>query len=209
MLIQFNNYCKKYADSVVLNIASLQMPKGIYWLKGINGSGKSTLLKSLSGIIPFEGSVTITGVDVKRDKRAHRKIVNYAEAEPVYPDFLTGKDIIQLYAETKGGNDIHAQLVEAFQLTGAVHQPTGTYSSGMLKKLSLTCAFLGTPDLILLDEPLITLDAQAITTTLLLIEEHFQKGVSFIITSHQDVDFPNHNLPLNVIQIENKTLVSV
>lgn len=206
MLIQFKNYSKKYADSVVLNIDSLELQKGIYWLKGINGSGKSTLLKSLSGIIPFEGSVTINEVDVKREKRTHRKIVNYAEAEPVYPEFLTGRDVLRLYAETKGNSTSFTSLVDAFELTEAVNRPTGTYSSGMLKKLSLICAFIGCPDLILLDEPLITLDTQAVDTTLRLIQAYFQKGISFIITSHQDVDFPSHNLPLNIIKIENKTV---
>lgn len=207
MLIQFNNYSKKYADSIVLDINSLQLQKGIYWLKGINGSGKSTLLKSLSGIIPFEGSIAISDVDVKREKRKHRQIVNYAEAEPVYPEFLTGRDILRLYAETKGNSIAYSSLVDAFELTGPVDRQTGTYSSGMLKKLSLICAFLGSPELILLDEPLITLDTQAVNTTLLLVQQYFQKGISFIITSHQDVDFPSHNLPLNIIKIENKTVV--
>jgi ABC-2 type transport system ATP-binding protein len=207
MLIQFKNYSKKYADSVVLNIASLELPKGIYWLKGINGSGKSTLLKSLSGIIPFDGLIAISEVDVKREKRKHRKMVNYAEAEPVYPDFLTGLDIVRLYAETKGDSTSFTSLVEAFELTDAVGHQTGTYSSGMLKKLSLICAFLGSPELILLDEPLITLDTQAVNTMLHLIQQYFQKGISFIITSHQDVDFPSHKLPLNIIKIENKTVV--
>jgi ABC-2 type transport system ATP-binding protein len=94
------------------------------------------------------------------------------------------------------------------QLHNALQKPTGAYSSGMLKKLSLILAFAGNPKWILLDEPLITLDAEAVQVILQLIEQTYKSGVSFLLTSHQDVAFPNHNLPLQTLYIKDKTITT-
>jgi len=65
----------------------------------------------------------------------------------------------------------------------------GTYSSGMVKKLSLALAFIGEPALLLLDEPLVTVDQASVDFIYTLIEEYFQtKKATFLITSHQSFD---------------------
>ena len=209
-MIQFINFQKQYGEYNVLDIAALQIESGMYWLKGANGSGKSTLLKCLAGIIPFEGTINIDDINIQKNKRLHRQIVNYSEAEPLYPDFLIGKELIDFYVSAKGGNtDQCMQQAKQLQLYDALQKPTGAYSSGMLKKLSLILAFTGKPKWILLDEPLITLDAEAVQVMLQLIEQAYKQDVSFVITSHQDVAFPNHNLPLQTLYIKDKTVTAV
>ena len=134
-------------------------------------------------------------------------MVNYSEAEPLYPDFLNGRELIKFYVATKKGN-IHECMrhAEQLQLQHALQKQTGAYSSGMLKKLSLILAFAGNPKWILLDEPLITLDTDAVQVVLQLIEQAYQQGISFLLTSHQDVAFPHHNLPLQTLYIKDKTI---
>ncbi|WP_220463950.1 ATP-binding cassette domain-containing protein [Adhaeribacter radiodurans] len=92
------------------------------------------------------------------------------------------------------------------QLGSFLSQPIGSYSSGMLKKLSVLLAFLGKPTLIILDEPLITLDAAAITTVNQLILEYYQnQEISFLLSSHQN--FITHDLPVTAtLLLENKKL---
>ena len=118
-----------------------------------------------------------------------RRAVNYAEAEPLFPSFLTGRDLLALYVNTKGGNkDWIYNVADTLGADVYIDNPVSSYSSGMLKKLSLLLAFTGNPSLILLDEPLITIDVAAVKTLYGLIREKQEAGVSFIITSHQPFD---------------------
>ena len=116
------------------------------------------------------------------------KLVNYAEAEPLYPSFLTAKDLVELYCETKGGSLAEAKdLLTQLTIFDAYQQPLGSYSSGMIKKVSLALAFIGRPQIILLDEPLITIDVNTINTVCSMINSKHTEGATFIISSHQTV----------------------
>ena len=79
-----------------------------------------------------------------------------------------------------------------------------TYSSGMLKKLSLLVAFVGDPKLVLLDEPFITLDTDAVSALDQIIANCYQNGVSFLISSHQalQLELPFHTLTIHQKNIE-------
>lgn len=205
-MLRFNNYKKQFGDTLVIGVPQMDLDNGIYWLKGENGSGKTTLIKSICGLIPFDGDITVAGNNIRKDRMAYTAAVNYAEAEPLYPSFLTGNDLIQFYQKTKGGTAQECRrLMEAMGIDSYVAKKVGTYSSGMAKKLSLVLGFLGNPTLILLDEPLITLDQQSVTNLREMIEEYVAKDVSFLVTSHQEVDF-NAQLPQRLF-IKDKTLV--
>jgi len=84
----------------------------------------------------------------------------------------------------------------------------GSYSSGMIKKLSLICALVGNADLYILDEPLITIDIQSADKLYTLIKEKASEGKTFLISSHQEVN--NDKLRLdNVFQIVNKQIIQL
>ena len=185
-MLSITDFKKKYAGNQdpVLFISELNLDAGIYWLKGENGSGKTSLFKSIAGLIPFEGTIAVNGFNIIQQRMAYTKLVNYAEAEPLYPAFLTGNDLIEFYKKTKGGS-FPAALFESLGIEKFMHQKTATYSSGMLKKLSLVLGFMGNPQLILLDEPLIALDVAAVEALQLMILQFSTQAVSFLITSHQ------------------------
>lgn len=180
---------KFYGSFEVLAIEQLELEGGIYWLRGQNGAGKTTCMKVLAGLIPFEGEIILQGkVSSKKQPVRYRQLVNYAEAEPVYPGFLTGKDLIHLYNTTKGGDTAMTQrMTVLLGINEFMENPVSSYSSGMLKKLSLLLGFIGTPAIILLDEPLITIDAATLPILYLLIKEYYERGVTFCITSHQPI----------------------
>jgi ABC-2 type transport system ATP-binding protein len=74
-------------------------------------------------------------------------------------------------------------------MQGYLTNPLGTYSSGMLKKLSIVLAFLGNPKLILLDEPLITIDTESLKVIYeWIVTKHREENVTFILSSHQPLD---------------------
>mgnify|MGYP000223679219 CR=1 FL=1 len=190
-MIKFLDYQKSYGSNPVLDIERLNLTSGIYWLRGENGSGKSTLLKSIAGIIPFKGNIILNDTyDIKRQAISYRKLVNFSEAEPIFPEFLSGRDLIKLFSTAKNApKGQHQELVEEMEMGSYLHPPIGNYSSGMIKKLSLLLSFLGHPKLILLDEPLITLDAPSqLALNKWVNQSHRKHGVDFILSSHQTPD---------------------
>ncbi len=98
--------------------------------------------------------------------------------------------MIDLFASAKDAPEGQEQyFIESMKMQSYVDRPIGTYSSGMLKKLSLVMAFVGNPKLILLDEPLITIDTESLKILYSWIsEQHRDNGVSFMLSSHQALD---------------------
>ncbi len=207
-MIAFQNFSKRFKgnNEDVLNIQDLLLENKIYWLKGKNGIGKTSLLKSMAGIIPFKGRVSVNGLNIQENRIAYRLHVNYGEAEPLYPEFLKGNDLIDLYAYTKKGTTNQVNLlIKKFEVPAYINNKTGSYSSGMTKKLSLLLAFIGSPKLILLDEPFITLDPYALSVAEELIAEYHNNGTAFIIASHQQFSIMHSIQPVS-IALTNKTI---
>ena len=102
--------------------------------------------------------------------------------------------MVKLFCYAKKGNIKQIELLlEQLHIADVYKKPVSTYSSGMIKKLSLALAFAGSPSWILLDEPLITIDKNAVETMCSIINnKHNDEGISFLITSHQH--FANNNL---------------
>lgn len=184
------NLTKAYARHTVLTVPELHLPPGIHYFRGGNGSGKTTFFRTVAGLLSFDGQITLDDrYEINRDPVAYRMRVNYAEAEPLYPHFLTARDLAGFVGRAKGApaGQVEA-LAETLGVTAFWTQPTGQFSSGMLKKLSLLLALLGNPRLVLLDEPLTTLDVTTAARLFDLVRQlRAEQDVSFWLTSHQDV----------------------
>ena len=209
-MIVFTNFKKRFKRNPeeILNIPDLVLDNRIYWLKGKNGAGKTSLVKSMAGIIPFEGEISVDGLSLNKNRMEYRLRINYAEAEPLYPDFLKGTDLVDLYRYTKkAATDQVKSLLKRFAMPAYINNKIGSYSSGMTKKLSLLLAFMGSPRLILLDEPFITLDPQALQMVEELIAEYHDKGCGFIIPSHQGFTIPGINPAMPIVLEDKKILL--
>ena len=162
-------------------------------------------MKIIAGQIPFEGSVALSDISLARDPVSYRRQISYAEAEPLYPGFLTGSELLKFVQKVrKTDTQLLKEVIDAWNISRFIDNRIETYSSGMVKKLSLAMAFVGKPKLILLDEPLITLEDVALPILFKMVKEGASEGTSFIITSHQA--FPEHELKLtSVVIVENQT----
>jgi ABC-2 type transport system ATP-binding protein len=188
-MLSLNQFEKAFGSQVILKIEDLNFEEGIHWIKGKNGSGKSTLFNCLAGLSPFEGSIKLGDLDLRNKPSLYKMKVNYSQAEPVFPEFLTGNEMIHFFAKLKQTSSKQVkELIEQLGVNLYADQPCGTYSSGMIKKLSIVIAFLGSPALIILDEPLITLDSEAQKLVSQMIVEARSQGVSFLFSTHQDFD---------------------
>lgn len=207
MMLTIQNFLKSYNNHKILEIEDLQIPEGIHWFKGINGSGKSTFFRSVAGILPYKGKIVFNNLDCQKDIVAYRLLVNLSEAEPLYPDYLSGYDLLTFIAEAKrapaGQLDTLADNLGVSQYWKS---PISTYSSGMQKKISLLSAFLGNPKLIMLDEPLITIDDRSVQIVYELVKDYYENnGVSFLLSSHQDFRFEKLAIK-NIYLVQNQAV---
>lgn len=188
-MLEIANFSKSYNNHLIISVENLAIGQGIHWFKGANGSGKSTFFRAIAGIIPFEGSIIFNNLDSVKNAVAYRMAINMSEAEPQFPDYLTAFDLIKFIADAKkASNEQMMYLAEKLGVSAYWKTPIGSYSSGMLKKVSLLTAFLGKPQLIILDEPLITIDTQAVEIVYQLVKEYFeQQQTTFLFSSHQDI----------------------
>lgn len=194
-MLHLEQFSKSYNGFLVLKIDDLRIAQGIYWIKGINGSGKSTFLKTIAGILPFRGDIRVNDISIQKQPVAYRKLVNFAEAAPVFPGFLTGIEMISLFSAAKDATQQQAAyFIESMNMQMYIDEPLRIYSSGMLKKLSLVLAFLGNAEVILLDEPLVTIDTESLAIVYTWIaERHKQSGTTFLLSSHQALE--THAIP--------------
>lgn len=207
-MLSISNYSKSYNNQLVLKIPKLEFEKGIFWIRGANGSGKSTMLKTIAGIIDFDGDIFLDqNISIKKHPVTYRKKVNFAEAEPAFPEFLTGKEMIRLFSSAKSASKNQEEcFIEEMGMNSYIGEPLGTYSSGMLKKLSIVLAFIGNPEIILLDEPLITIDTESLKTLYRWIEnKHRLERTSFFLSSHQPLEI-NNAFTVKELLVENQII---
>ncbi len=188
-MLSIQQFHKAYHDRTVLTVPQLELGPGAHYFRGINGAGKSTLFRAVAGLIPFSGEIWLDQQqEVNRHPMAYRRRVSYAEAEPLYPDFLTAHDLLTFVAEARRvpANEVDT-VADWLGVSAFRYQSTSTYSSGMIKKTSLALALIGQPDVLLLDEPLTTLDVATVAKLMVYLRNRLANGLMLLLTSHQDL----------------------
>ena len=191
--VELKGVGKRYQRHWVLASLDLTIQNGeSVALFGCNGSGKSTLLKILATLmVPSTGQMKILGLDPKKDKNAIRKRLRFlGHAYPIYGS-LTVLENMTFAAALLGleknflkkGLD---ELLEKFRISKFRDHRVDQLSEGLKKRVVLSRLLMGAsdPELILLDEPHPTLDAESRETLKSFIEEWKRKGTTLLIASH-------------------------
>lgn len=154
---------KSFGEKIVLKKASFNFKQGnIYGLLGRNGSGKTTLFNCISGDTDFEGGEILFNSDEKITKIDYSR-VGYVFSEPYLPEFLTGYEFLKFFIDINKDKIKNILSVdEYFDIIkiekGDRYRLIKGYSSGMKNKLQMICFLITRPPIILLDEPLTSLD---------------------------------------------------
>jgi ABC-2 type transport system ATP-binding protein len=177
---------KSFGNRVILDQGELKLGSGVHFMIGPNGSGKTTLFKCLAGILPFDGKVVVSGeIDLHKHVMPHRKAVSMCAAEPQFPDYLRGNELLDFVLRSKGWERAGAQkVIDALGMAHFLSQKVGVYSSGMKKKLGLLMALAGPSQVVLLDEPYSALDQPSRRALAGLIRLAVGEGSTFLIASH-------------------------
>ncbi|MCV0402280.1 MAG: heme ABC exporter ATP-binding protein CcmA [Chloroflexi bacterium] len=157
-------------------------------LLGPNGAGKTTLLRIVSTAIrPSYGSVEVDGLHLNRDAAAIRERVAYlSHATGLYDD-LSARENLAFAATMIGTPDAASRVARALAdvgLEARAEDRVGTFSAGMRKRLALGRILLGSPSLVLLDEPYAALDVDGMTLVDDLLAAWREVGVTVLVASH-------------------------
>ncbi|MCL2360527.1 MAG: ABC transporter ATP-binding protein [Defluviitaleaceae bacterium] len=186
-MIDVKGLTKKYGKLVANDNISLQLRAGeLGVLLGPNGAGKSTLIKSICGLLRFSGSITVDG-HVNRSLEAKR-VLGYAPEIPVPYPMLTVAEhmefIARAYRMDENWRTRAEALMARFELNDKANKLGKELSKGMKQKVSICCAMLPDPKVIIFDEPLSGLDPHGIRQLQRAIEEMREQGKSVLVSTH-------------------------
>ncbi|MBA2710365.1 MAG: heme ABC exporter ATP-binding protein CcmA [Tatlockia sp.] len=180
-----------YDFKPLLEGVQFSLPAGqLLHLRGANGSGKSTLLKLLAGLIqPISGEIHYNGQNIQKNLNDYQRKLCYIGHKAGVNPLLTVKE--NCYFDLHWGRRLLTleSLLEGFGLQGLSDEPCHLLSAGQKHRVSLLRIAMTDAKLLLLDEPLVALDAESIKTLLIYLENHLELGGQVVLTSHQ-------NLPL-------------
>lgn len=207
MILEVKNLVKKFDQFTAINNISFEVEEGhILGFLGPNGAGKSTTICCILGLIaPDEGSIKIFGKDVLTNRSEIMKEVNYASAEYILPWNLTLWENLLVYAklyEVLDAKKRITEILETFEMSHLKNKATRDLSTGLKARANLCKALLNKPRLLLLDEPMASMDPDVVDKGITLLRKIQQEEkITILYTSHNmweieeianDVVFINH-----------------
>ena len=188
-VIETKALCKQYGPHTAVDHVELHVPQGcVYGIIGPNGAGKSTTMKMLLGLIhPTAGRVRLLGQELTEKSRLPllRQTGSLIESPAGYLH-LTAQENLEIVADLKGvpHKDI-GRVLDIVHLTQDRNRRVGQYSLGMKQRLGIAMALLGSPKLLILDEPTNGLDPAGIQEMRTLIRNMpAATGATVLISSH-------------------------
>ena len=188
-VIETKALCKQYGPHTAVDHVELHVPQGcVYGFIGPNGAGKSTTMKMLLGLIhPTAGRVRLLGQELTEKSRLTllRQTGSLIESPAGYLH-LTAQENLEIVADLKGvpHKDI-GRVLDIVHLTQDRSRQVGQYSLGMKQRLGIAMALLGSPKLLILDEPTNGLDPAGIQEMRALIQNMpAATGATVLISSH-------------------------
>lgn len=190
-IISIKNLYKNYGEKQVLNGVDLEIyPGEVIGYIGPNGAGKSTTVKILTGLIDtFEGTIVVDGKDLRSEALSIKSIMGYVPENAELYDVLTPLEYLDFVGKLYGMEEQlikerATKLLSAFDLSEQLHKRMDTFSKGMKQKVLLISGIIHNPKILILDEPLSGLDANAVIMVKELISLLAKEGKTIFYSSH-------------------------
>ncbi len=189
-VLRTNDLQKRYHKYVALDGATMNVPKGsIYGLVGRNGAGKTTLMRVVCGLQePTNGSYSLYGIDhSERDVVKSRRRMGAVIEKPAIYLNMTARQNLKVQYSLLGLPDYEGidKLLELVGLSDTGKKKARRFSLGMKQRLGIAVALAGSPDFLLLDEPINGLDPQGIVEIReLILKLNHENNITVLISSH-------------------------
>jgi ABC-2 type transport system ATP-binding protein len=183
MAIEATDLRKRFGDVAALDGIDLSVPAGmVYALLGPNGAGKTTLIRAIVGLVRTDGGELRVLGSPMPDRRVLADIGYMTQAAALYMD-LSAEENVRFFARVQGRGDVEwaMRFVDLWERRASV---TATLSGGMRTRLSLACALVHRPSLLLLDEPTVGVDPQLRATMWNGLREMAADGTTILVSSH-------------------------
>lgn len=184
-MLKIEHVTKKYGKTIANQDISFEVDNGqIAVLLGPNGAGKSTIIKCISGLLRFQGVITLDGNDNKSQEA--KRLLGYIPEMPAVYDLLTVAEHLEFMRRAyRMEDDGYAQqLLERFELWDKKDKLGKELSKGMQQKLSICCALVHRPRVVIFDEPMVGLDPHAIKELKDVFRELKEDGAAVLISTH-------------------------
>ena len=191
-MIELINVTKNFGKKCAVDDLSLTVGKGEFFgLLGPNGAGKTTTIKMLAGLLrPDHGTVKICGIDIREKPQAAKMKTGYVPDAPYLYERLSAREFLEfvggLYGMTQEKINTQMQwLFELFGMNGWADRKCEEYSHGMRQKVIFSSAFVHSPEVLIVDEPMVGLDPQSmrlVKDILKLFSQ--QRGTTVFVSTH-------------------------
>jgi ABC-2 type transport system ATP-binding protein len=193
IIVETRDLVKRYEGVTAVDGLSFQLREGeIFGLLGPNGAGKTTTILMLMGLTePTSGSVSVIGYDPVRQPLQVKRNVGYLPEHVAMYDDLSAQENLYYTADLNGLSKVEAKArvhyaLERVGLAEVAHKKVGTFSHGMRQRLGIADVLVKKPRLIILDEPTIGLDPEAVNQLLdLILAMQKEEHLTVLLSSHQ------------------------
>ena len=192
-MIDIRNVSKSYNKGQIKAVDDLTLtvrPGEIFGFLGPNGAGKTTTIKLIVGLLkPDAGTIAVAGWDTQSEPLRAKAVTTYVPDTPAIYERLTGLEYLNFIGDVygvpkKSRLERIEKWLEIFELSSAVSSPIQSYSHGMKQKIVLIAALLPGPKVMVLDEPMVGLDARAAHHMKEMMREHCDAGGTLFFSTH-------------------------
>ena len=190
-MIRLESVTTRYGKFTAVHPLDLHVRQGeLFGFLGPNGAGKTTTIRMVTGVLrPSGGNIHIAGVDMLRDPVGAKRHIGYIPDRPSLYEKLTGAEFLRFVSglwgrEGEAAEKRAAQLLELFELTNWADTLVESYSHGMRQKLLISSALVHSPDVIVVDEPMVGLDPKGARLIKDLLRTFVAQGGTVFLSTH-------------------------
>ena len=190
-MIRVEGVSKRYGGFTAVHPLDLHIPAGeLFGFLGPNGAGKTTTIRMLVGVLrPTAGRIRVAGRDLLRDPVGAKRHIGYIPDRPSLYEKLTGAEFLRFVNGLWGREGVaaearSAELLELFELSGWADTQIESYSHGMRQRLLISSALVHSPDVIIVDEPMVGLDPRGARLVKDLLRGFAASGGTVFLSTH-------------------------